>query len=670
MNSIVKAFSHSGALANIIEGYSPRQAQTDMAVAVGKAIDEQASLIVEAGTGTGKTFAYLIPAFLSANTQYTQGANPADKKRIIVSTGTKNLQEQLFHKDIPLVKKALASNVQVALLKGRANYLCRYRLAQYQQTRGQLDANMLSDLVKVQVWANSTQAGDIGELVNVQEDSAIFPYVTSTLDNCLARDCPDYEQCYLVKAREKAIGADLVVVNHHLFFADMALKDTGFGELIPKGQVIIFDEAHQISDIASEYFGQSFSTRKLVDLCSDVLQIYRSSLTDVKQLAKAAEKLQRTSQEFRLLFNYDPERGNWRDKVKQAQVQQKFMALKTELDFLYQVIKLCVSRNEAIDNCFERVVTLLTQFDVMTNVEQIGLSFWYETTPKHVVLHQTPLTVADKFSTYVKDSGAGWVFTSATLAVDNTFEHFSNHLGLYDAEKLLLDSPFDYQAQSQLIVPRYLPQANDQNRALSLAELAYPLVKASNGACLMLFTSYRVMNQVAEHLTQLISEHAESNESNDNNESNINSIQHEVLVQGQMGKRKLLEQFVENEQVVLLATSSFWEGIDVRGNKLTCVIIDKLPFASPDDPLLQARCDDVKRQGGDPFARIQLPQAVIALKQGVGRLIRDVNDKGVMVICDDRLVNRPYGQVFLKSLPDMKRSRDLAKAEEFLSHIK
>ncbi|MGB0937214.1 MAG: ATP-dependent DNA helicase [Colwellia sp.] len=657
MDPIVKAFSNDGALASVIEGYSPRQAQTDMAVAVGKAIEDESSLIVEAGTGTGKTFAYLIPAFLSANTDYQQGKNPADKKRIIVSTGTKNLQEQLFHKDLPLVKKALASNVQVALLKGRANYLCRYRLAQYQQTRGQLDANTLADLVKVQTWANSTQAGDIGELVNVQEDSAIFPFVTSTLDNCLARDCPDYEQCYLVKAREKAIGADLVVVNHHLFFADMALKDTGFGELIPKGQVIIFDEAHQISDIASEYFGQSFSTRKLVDLCADVLQIYRSSLTDVKQLAKAAEKLQRTSQEFRLLFNYDPEKGNWRHKVKQGQVQQKFMALKTELDFLYQVIKLCVSRNEAIDNCFERVVSLLAQFDLMSEVDILGVSFWYETTPKHVVLHQTPLTVAEKFSDYMEKSGAGWIFTSATLAVDNGFEHFSNHLGLDKAASLLLDSPFNYQKQSQLIVPRYLPQANDQNRALSLAKLAYPLIKASNGACLMLFTSYRVMNQVSEHLTQIIEDEQKSD------------TFHEVLVQGQMGKRKLLEQFVENEHVVLLATSSFWEGIDIRGDKLTCVIIDKLPFASPDDPLLQARCDDVKRQGGDPFARIQLPQAVIALKQGVGRLIRDVNDSGVMVICDDRLVNRPYGQVFLKSLPDMKRTRDIHKVEAFLQSL-
>jgi len=640
-SSVSKAFANDGALAKAITGFSPRQAQTDMALDVAHAIDKESSLIVEAGTGTGKTFAYLIPAFLALN--------PKKPKKIVVSTGTKNLQEQLFHKDIPLIKKALASNAQVALLKGRANYLCNYRLAQYQDSRGQLDAQMLQDLVKVKTWANGTQSGDIGEIVNVSEDSSIFPLVTSTLDNCLARDCPDYEACHLVRARQKASDADIIVVNHHLFFADMALKDTGFGELIPKAQVMIFDEAHQIGDIASEYFGEAFSSKQLVDLCTDVLQIYRSSLTDVKQLGRAAEKLQKTCQEFRLLFNYDPERGNWREKYKQVQFQQKFANLKIDLDFLYQVIKLCVSRNEAIDNCFDRAVNLLSQYDVMANVEAYGMSFWYETTPRSVVLHQTPLTVSDKFSAVVKESGAGWIFTSATLAVDNSFDHFAQHLGLQSAKKLMLDSPFDYQAQSQLIVPRYLPQANDKNRALKLAELAQPLIKASKGACFMLFTSYRVMHQVAEALAE--------------------SIDNPLLVQGKMAKRKLLEQFVEQDSAVLLATASFWEGVDVRGDKLTCVIIDKLPFASPDDPLLQARCEDVRRQGGEPFSQIQLPQAVIALKQGVGRLIRDVSDRGVMVICDDRLVNKPYGATFLKSLPDMKRSRDINKAAEFLETL-
>ena len=642
MISVEQVFSANGLLANKISGFSPRQAQTDMALEVANTIKNKSSLIVEAGTGTGKTFAYLIPAFLAVekNTDI----------KIIVSTGTKNLQEQLFHKDIPFIRKALASNAQMALLKGRANYLCRYRLDQYQETRGQLDAETLTDLVKVKTWANTTQSGDIGELVNVQENSTIFPYVTSTVDNCLAKDCPEFDNCYLIKARQKAITADIIVVNHHLFFADMALKDTGFGELIPKADVIVFDEAHQIPDIASEYFGDAFSTKQLIDLCTDVLQLYRTSLADVKQLGKAAEKLQKTCQSFRLLFNYDPERGNWRQKSKQPNMLQNFQTIKVDLDFLYQVIKLCVSRNEAIDNCFDRAVYLLGQYDIMANVEASGISFWYETTPRYVVLHQTPLTVEKQFSQTIENSEAGWIFTSATLAVDGDFNHFAQHLGLQQANTLLLESPFDYLNQSQLVVPRYLPEANNQHRAVALAELAMPLIEASAGACFMLFTSYRVMNQVAEYLTD--------------------KIDNTLLVQGQMGKGKLLAEFVENPDAVLLATASFWEGIDVRGHKLTCVIIDKLPFASPDDPLLQARCEEVKRQGYDPFSKIQLPQAVIALKQGVGRLIRDVNDQGVMVICDDRLVNRPYGGIFLKSLPPMKRSRNVANAAKFLKNIK
>jgi ATP-dependent DNA helicase DinG len=636
MTPVELAFSQSGILAKVLTGYLPRQAQIDMAVGVETAIEQQSSLIVEAGTGTGKTFAYLLPSLLS-------------EKKVIISTGTKNLQEQLFHKDIPLIRRAMATNAQIALLKGRSNYLCTYRLALYVKERGQLDAAMLADFVKVRTWAASTRSGDIGEIVDVAEDSGIFPYITSTTDNCLAKDCPNFDDCYLIDARKKAIDADVVVVNHHLFFADMALKDTGFGELIPKADVVVFDEAHQIPDIASEYFGEAFSTRQVLDLCSDVIQIYKTSLTDVKQLGRAAEKCQRTAQEFRLLFYPDPERGNWREKYQQPKFIKAFELLKVDLDFLYQVIKLCISRNEAIDNCFERAVDILAKYDIMANVDIQGMSFWYETTRRHVVLHLTPLSVAGKFRQYIDDSNAGWVFTSATLAVNEGFSHFSEQLGLEKAATLLLDSPFDYYHQSQLIVPRYLPDAQHANRALALAELSMPLISASKGACFLLFTSYRMLNQVAEILAD--------------------KIDNPLLVQGRMSKGKLLETFIDNDQAILLATASFWEGVDVRGDKLTCVIIDKLPFASPDDPMLQARSEDVRRQGGEPFSEIQLPQAVIALKQGVGRLIRDVTDQGVMVICDDRLVNRPYGQVFLNSLPAMKRSRDIKKASEFLSQL-
>ncbi|WP_409351152.1 ATP-dependent DNA helicase [Thalassotalea maritima] len=640
---VERALSLDGELAEVIQGYQPRQAQQDMANAIVGSLQQQVPLVVEAGTGTGKTFAYLVPALASG-------------KKVIVSTGTKTLQDQLFHKDLPLVKKALKSGAKVALLKGRSNYLCLFRLEEnFSSTPGKrasavaLDANGLQDLVKVRQWASSTKQGDIGELVDVAEDSIVLPLVTSTIDNCLGRNCPQYDDCYLVKARERAIEADVIVVNHHLYFADMALKDTGFGELIPEADLVVFDEAHQIGDIASEYFGQSFSTRQILELASDCLQQYRLELTDVQQLLKAAEKLSRAAGDFRLLFPQDPRRGNWREQLQYTQFQRGFAQLYDDLKFLYDVLKMCVSRSEVIDNCFERCTQLLAKYELMQDVGALGSSLWFETTRRHVVLHQTPLSVADKFIAYMKKYQQTFVFTSATLSVDGDFEHFIRTLGLTDAKRLCLDSPFDYQQQALLLVPRYLPESHERNRAQALANIAIPLVKASQGNCFILFTSYRMLNEVAELLA--------------------NDVDNALLVQGQMAKSELLEQFLADPKAVLLATASFWEGVDVRGDNLTCVIIDKLPFSSPDEPLLQAKSDDVRRQGGDPFKQIQLPDAVIALKQGVGRLIRDVNDKGVLAICDTRIVNRPYGQVFISSLPNMQRTRELHRAVKFLKQL-
>ncbi|NMP16583.1 ATP-dependent DNA helicase [Thalassotalea sp. Y01] len=615
-----------------------------MANHVARAIETQQHLVVEAGTGTGKTFAYLLPSILSG-------------KKVIVSTGTKNLQEQLFHKDLPVVKNALQSGVKVALLKGRSNYLCSFRLEENfssaperrQKSAVTLDSQGLNDLVKVREWSSRTERGDIGELTEVSEDSMILPLITSTVDNCLGRNCPDYDACYLVKAREKAIDADLVVVNHHLYFADMALKDTGFGELIPKADVVVFDEAHQIGDIASEYFGKSFSTRQLLELASDCMQQYRVELTDVKQLLKASEKLARSAGDFRLLFAMDPSRGNWREQVQYSQFSRGFAQLYDDLKFLYDVLKMCISRSEVIDNCFERCTELLAKYEVMQDTQAFGMSLWYETTRRHVVLHQTPLSVADKFSEHTDSSQGAFIFTSATLSVNGDFAHFTKALGLDNAQQLMLESPFDYQSQSKLLVPRYLPQNNDRNRAQALANIAIPLINASKGNCFLLFTSYRMLNQVAELLSE--------------------EIDNTLLVQGQTAKSTLLDQFIDDPHAVLLGTASFWEGVDVRGDSLTCVLIDKLPFSAPDEPLLQAKSDDVRRKGGDPFKQIQLPEAVISLKQGVGRLIRDVSDKGVLAICDTRIVNRPYGAVFLASLPNMSRTRELNQAVKFLKSL-
>ena len=633
MTPVETAFSANGLLAKSIDGYAPRQAQIDMALEVEQVVENRSALIVEAGTGTGKTFAYLIPAFLS-------------NRKVIVSTGTKNLQEQLFYRDIPVIQKAMANGIQVALLKGRANYLCTYRLDLYQQSRGQLDAQMLADYVQVKEWSTRTNSGDIGELVEVPEDSAIFPYVTSTVDNCLAKDCPNIEECYLMKARKKAIEADVVVVNHHLFFADMALKDTGFGELIPDSHVMIFDEAHQIPDIAAEYFGEHFSSRQAFELCKDIQAEYAANLRDLQQLNKAAMNLEKNILDMRLAFDIDPTRGNWRDKSREHNIQQEVAHVKKSFELLYDVMKLAISRSDAIDNCFDRLCQMKSKFEKVNVTEQSGFSYWYDTSKRHYTLHITPLSIADKFGEYVSESDASWIFTSATVSVDDKFDHFTGQLGLPHARTQILGSPFDYHNQAMLCVPRYFPEPNDKASVKAVTELALQLIEASNGRAFLLFTSHRVLRLVAEQLEDQTSL--------------------PILIQGSTSKRLLLEKFTKLKHAVLMGTSSFWEGVDVRGDTLSLVVIDKLPFASPDEPLLQARMEDCKLKGQDPFKNVQIPQAVITLKQGVGRLIRDVTDKGALVICDPRLVTRAYGEIFMRSLPPMRKTRDIESVDKFL----
>lgn len=634
--SVSQCFAPDGKLAKAIDGFKARKPQLDMAAAVAGAIKDKAQLVVEAGTGTGKTFAYLAPAILA-------------NQRVIISTGTKALQEQLFHRDLPLVKKALKPRLKTALLKGRSNYLCLYRLEINGQHPPFDDDDFVSELAKVRAWKSETDDGDIGSLTTIEENSRVLPYVTSTLDNCLAKDCPNIGDCHVVNARKKALEADLVVVNHHLFFADMALKDTGFGELIPETQVLIFDEAHQIPDIASEYFGEHFSSRQVFELCKDIQAEYLSQLRDLPQLNKAAMALEKNILDMRLAFSVDPERGNWRERAQSEIVQQHIGFVQKSFEFLYEVCKLAVSRTEAIDNCFERLLQLRGRFDKVVQVQEQGYSYWFETSKRHFSLHITPLSIAERFSDYVKDSDSSWIFTSATVSVDDGFDHYLSQLGLQDARTQILGSPFNYNEQAVFCVPRYFPEPNDRAAVRALAELTKELVIASKGRAFVLFTSHRVMNLIAEILKD--------------------EINLPLLIQGTTSKRLLLEQFTLAKNAVLLGTGSFWEGVDVRGDTLSLVIIDKLPFASPDDPLLQARIEDCKLKGLDPFKQVQIPQAVITLKQGVGRLIRDVSDKGALVICDPRLVSRNYGEVFLRSLPDMKRTRDIDLVKEFLTKL-
>ena len=636
MPDIASIFSEHGLLAEQIKGFMPRQAQTDMAEAVVEAFKDKSSLIVEAGTGTGKTFAYLAPALIG-------------QRKVIISTGTKNLQEQLYHRDLPVVKQAISGERQTALLKGRANYLCIHRLGQNTKGSVLLEQDVLHQMTRVREWATTTKNGDIGELTTIPEDAKVLPLVTSTVDNCAGKDCPEYADCYLVKARKKAMEADIVVVNHHLFFADMALKDTGFGELIPEVDAVVFDEAHQIPEIASEYFGETLSSRQLTDMCKDLSMLYRTVLKDAQQLDKAADKCRNLLMDFRLLFAENSQRGDWRKALKQEGIHSAIYRIKDALTVVHEVAKLHIGRDKDLDTIYERLTLARDRLDTLLDTNKQGVSLWFETTPRHFVLHLTPLSIAKKFRAFVEEDNKAWIFTSATLMVDGGFEHFQTRMGLESSQTLLLDSPFDYQNQSMLCVPRFLPEPSHVDRNQRLTDIAEQIIEASNGRCFILFTSHATLRNVAERIEQ--------------------KTDRNVLVQGSTSKRALLDTYLSDKNSVLLGTGAFWEGVDVRGEDLICVMIDKLPFASPDDPLLQARSEDCRRGGGNPFAQISIPQAVIALKQGAGRLIRDATDRGVLVICDHRLVTKDYGKTFIASLPPMRRSRSLDDTLAFLRSV-
>ncbi|GAA3530213.1 ATP-dependent DNA helicase [Zobellella aerophila] len=629
-------FAENGPLARAIDGFVPRAAQVDMAAAVGQALEDKIPLVVEAGTGTGKTYAYLAPVL-------------ATDKKVVLSTGSRNLQEQLFHRDLPTLIKALDYHFPVALLKGRANYVCIERLGLLSDAVPQLSAEGLADLQKVRRFLPLTSTGDIGDIPGLPERSEILPLVTSTNDNCLGRDCPHYQDCYLVKARSRAMEAQVVVVNHHLFFADMAVRDTGFGQLIPDADAYILDEAHQLPEIAGQYFGQSQSSRLFVDLARDLRLAYKIEAKDMAQLGKAADQLERCALDLRLAFGGETGRGQLRPMLARTEVAAALERLKESLDFSYEVLKLCMGRGEQLSQCFERLISVKAALESLTRVEDKGYSYWYDAHRQHISFHKTPLSVADRFAAELAKDEVSWVFTSATLAVGESFAHFCADMGLSRCRTLQLDSPFDYSRQSRLCVPRYLPETNGAGRGRFLADTLVDTLAAVPGGSFFLCTSYQVMKEVAEVLRA--------------------RLQRTVLMQGEDNKVRLLEQFSQDGRAVLVATSSFWEGIDVRGNALQCVVIDKLPFSAPDDPLLSARLEDCRHRGEDGFARVQLPKAIITLKQGVGRLIRDVTDRGVLVITDSRLVNRAYGADFINSLPPMPRTRSLTTVAEFLSTL-
>lgn len=633
---VKQVFSKDGGLGRAIEGFQPRDEQVQMALAIDNAIENHQQLVVEAPTGTGKTFAYLVPALLA-------------KKKTIISTGSKNLQDQLFNRDLPTIADALHFSGTTALLKGRANYLCLERL-DYAIAQGVLgNKEVLADLKKIRHWNARTQTGDFAECTSIAEDSPIFSQLVSSTESCLGTDCPKYEECYVMKARKKAAQADVVVVNHHLFFADMAVKENGFGEIIPAAEIVIFDEAHQVPDIAAQYFGETLTSRQLFEFCRDLVLIYRTELKDMKQLEAVSDSIHKAVQDFRLTLTNESLRGNWRDVIAQEAVQQTISVLQEKLTFALEVIEPARKRAQSLSNIFDRVKAFSELLDRLCATEVTGYCYWFETFGRHFSLNITPLSVAGRFSRQMEKQEAAWIFTSATLEVAGKFDYFCHRMGIRSGEQLRLESPFDYPNQAILCVPRYLPQANTANTLTELAKRLLPVIEANKGRCFVLCTSYFMMRGFAEYFR----EHSDLN----------------VLLQGETTKTQLLDKFVNEEKSVLVATTSFWEGIDVRGEALSLVIIDKLPFTAPDEPLLQARLEDCRLQGGNPFNQIQIPEAVITLKQGVGRLIRDVNDKGVVIICDSRLVMQRYAPTFLQSLPNAKRTRSLRNVVQFLTSL-
>ncbi|MEJ2346078.1 MAG: ATP-dependent DNA helicase [Gammaproteobacteria bacterium] len=622
-----------GPLAASVPDFAPRPQQREMAEAVAAAIDSHGTLIAEAGTGTGKTFAYLVPALLSGH-------------KVLISTGTRTLQDQLFHRDLPVIRNALQRPVHAALLKGRANYLCLHRL-DIALMEGRLRSRQLvSDLEEVRHWSARTGSGDIAEVTAVTENSAIWPLVTSTTDNCLGQECPAYGDCHVVKARREAQEADVVVINHHLLFADMALKEEGFGELLPGANAFVLDEAHQLPEVASNFFGVSLTGRQLTELARDTLAEHLREAGDMQDLGRTRDELEGAVADFRLALGRQPQRLAWAALRGRPQVADAVERLQRALGGLHDWLELAAPRSKGLDACWRRSGELLQRLATVTDAAEDDYIQWVDIHRKSFALHLTPLEVAPAFQARMQERRCAWVFTSATLAVGDSFAHFAQRLGIEDAQTRLLDSPFDYGRNALLYLPERMPDPTHPGFTDAVVDAAVPVIEASRGRAFVLFTSHRALQAAAQRLA--------------------GRLDYPLLVQGDAPRGELLERFRRLGNAVLLGTGSFWEGVDVRGPALSCVIIDKLPFASPGDPVLQARIDRIRRSGGNPFMDFQLPNAVIALKQGAGRLIRDVNDRGVMMLCDPRLLSKPYGRVFLRSLPPMARTRRLAEAQDFL----
>ena len=610
-----------------------------MATAIGRALQQQDILIAEAGTGTGKTFAYLVPALLSG-------------KRILISTGTRTLQDQLYHRDLPAVRGVLGMPAKVALLKGRSNYLCRHRLAlSLHGSEALFDSHEhLRELERVSDWAAATVSGDIAELGSVPENLSVWSEVTSTTENCLGQECPEYSRCFVLEARRRAQEADIVVINHHLLLADMLLKEEGFGALLPGVDAVIVDEAHQLPDIATQYFGASLSSHRLHELLRDTRKEYREAAADTPGFESLLEAVELPLAELQQRFAHVVMRAEWQKLHPQREFQAALQGLDHALQQLEQALNGFAERSTGLESCRQRVAAVAARLSQFSEEEQADTHVrWIERHGRGFSLNLTPLDAASRFQACMQESGCGWLFLSATLSINDGFEHFRERLGLVETEELLLGSPFDYEHNALLYLPTGLPDVNAPAYTAAVVQAASPVIRASGGRAFLLFTSHRALQEAAGLVRE--------------------QLTFPLLVQGEAPRRRLLERFRELGNAVLLGTASFWEGVDVKGPALSVVMIDRLPFASPSDPVMKGRLAALERQGREPFMEYQLPQAVLALKQGVGRLIRDDTDTGVLMLCDPRVTRRGYGKLFLDSLPPMRRTSSLEEVGDFLARI-
>lgn len=626
--SLATLFGADGALAGALPAFRPREGQLGLAETIDRCLDSGQDLVAEAATGTGKTLAYLVPVLLRG-------------ERTIISTGTLNLQDQLFRRDLPLALKALGVERKIALLKGRANYLCLHRLERH-ISEPELFEDVMDELRTVQRWARHTNSGEISEIDDIPASSRVWPLVTSTQDNCLGSDCPFLSDCHLVHARRRAQEADIVVVNHHLLFADMALKHTGFGEVLPGAETVVIDEAHQVPDTAMRFFSRGLSAWQVRELTRDTLAASAGAAGSLKLLQAPVANLRAALDQAVSAGVELPARGEYsalRNCLKE------FHVLLRALNELVRALDPLAERTRDLANCAERAVSLHDGLHAFLEGRE-GYVRWFSSRRGRFQLNLTPLDVAAPLTELRERVPATWVMTSATLAVNGRFEHFTRRLGLQSAEELVVESPFDYPNQTRLWIPENLPEPRDPAHTERLLEEVMPLLRSAGGRAFLLFTAHRALQRAAQWLRA----HSDF----------------KLLIQEDAPRHILLERFRTTPESLLLGAASFWEGVDVPGQALSIVVIDKLPFAAPDDPVLEATLKAVREAGENPFTTVQLPQAVLALKQGAGRLIRQWDDFGALVLGDPRIVHKPYGRLFLKSLPPMTRAHSAAEAAEFI----